>query len=60
MLSGDETGLEEKSSGKRIIAWTTRGQLGFESKIIATTAFHSNVCPLKEDLLALFVKIFKS
>ena len=39
VLSSDNTGLEFKNSGKGILAWTTRGQLGFESKIIATTKF---------------------
>jgi hypothetical protein len=39
VLSEDDTGLELKHSGKGLLAWTTRGQLGFESKILATTGF---------------------
>ena len=50
-LSEDGVGLEVKSSGKGIIAWTTRGQVGIESKIIATTGLQRNVFPNKDELL---------
>jgi len=57
-LSDDETGLELKHSGKGILAWTTRGQLGFESKIIATTGFqHYYSIP---DMITVFTETFKS
>jgi len=38
-LSGDNTGLELKTSGKGVISWTTRGQFGLGSEIKATTGF---------------------
>lgn len=36
-LSGDPTALEIKTEGKGLITWTTRGQAGINSSIIATT-----------------------
>lgn len=36
-LSGDPTALEIKTEGVGLITWTTRGQAGIESSIIATT-----------------------
>jgi len=38
-LSGVSDALEVKSDGKGIISWTTRGQLGIDSKIVAATGF---------------------
>jgi hypothetical protein len=35
-LCEDNTGLELKIQGRGILPWTTRGQLGIDSKIIAT------------------------
>jgi hypothetical protein len=45
LLSNNNTGLELKKEGLGIWAWTTRGQLGFESKIIASTGFQRNIYP---------------
>lgn len=59
VLSGDDTGLEVKNEGRGILAWTTRGQLGFESKIIATTGFQHNVYSI-DDRLKVFTETFKS
>jgi hypothetical protein len=50
-LSGVSTGLELKSRGRGIIAWSTRGQLGIESRIIATTGFQHRVYPYRAELL---------
>ena len=57
-LSNDFTGLELKNFGKGILAWTTRGQLGFESKIIATTGFQHIY--KKDDMWTTFSEIFAS
>jgi len=57
-LSDDDSGLEIKNSGKGIISWTTRGQLGKESKIKATTGFQSRNYTLIE-LDTLFKDILK-
>ena len=38
-LSGDDTGLELKSSGSGILSWCTRGQLSARAGIVATTGF---------------------
>lgn len=54
-LSGDNTAFEYKSSGKGIISWTTRGQLGIESKIIATTGFQNKIFTDKKELVNLIV-----
>ena len=56
-LSGesDSNALEVKKEGKGIISWTTRGQLGIESKIKATTGFQS-----KEYEHSELVKLFKN
>lgn len=51
MLSGDNTGLETKSFGKGIVAWSTRGQLGIDSKIIATTGIQHKAFQGKDDML---------
>jgi len=59
ILSGDDTGLELKSDGKGMIAWTTRGQLGIESKIVATTGFQRLIYN-KPDLLDLFIETINS
>jgi len=59
LLSCDDTGLELKSSGVGIVAWSTRGQLGFESKIIATTGFQNKFYN-KQDLIEVFLQTFKT
>jgi hypothetical protein len=59
-LSDNNLGLELKSKGKGIIAWSTRGQLGIESKIIATTGFQHRVYDGKNELLKGFLDTVKS
>jgi hypothetical protein len=58
-ISGDSTGLEVKSSGKGILSWTTRGQFGLESDIIATTGFQRKGMSKKE-LFELFEKTMEN
>ena len=58
-LSGSSTSLEIKHSGKGIISWTTRGQLGIESKIKATTGFQSYGYN-QDELIAFFKNILSS
>jgi hypothetical protein len=58
-LSGDDIGLEVKNSGTGIIAWTTRGQLGINSKIIATTGFQ-NKNYYNTNLVPIFIDNLKS
>ena len=60
VLSGDNTGLELKCSGRGIIAWTTRGQMGFESRIISTTGFQNRMYSNRKELLELLIDCFKS
>lgn len=60
MLSGDNTGLETKSFGKGIVAWSTRGQLGIDSKIIATTGIQHKAFQGKDDMLKWFIDTMKS
>lgn len=55
-LSGDNTGLELKTFGKGVISWTTRGQLGIESQIRATTGFQNRNYDQKE-LTNLFIEL---
>ena len=59
-LSDDDSSLELKNEGRGIIAWSTRGQLGIESKIIATTGFQHNIYPNRLDLIDVFSQIFNS
>lgn len=59
-LSSDCTGLEIKSEGKGVIAWSTRGQIGIESKIIATTGFQHGVYGNKTELLGGLIATVKS
>lgn len=59
-LSETNISLEVKSSGKGIVAWTTRGQLGFESKIIATTGFQNRSVRNKQYLRDLLVNCIKT
>jgi hypothetical protein len=40
-LTDKPTSLEIKHSGKGKVRWSTRGQLGVESKFKAATGFHS-------------------
>lgn len=58
-ISGDDEGLELKHDGKGIISWTTRGQLGIESNIRATTGFQ-NRNYTQSELVTLFSKILCS
>ena len=60
LLSGDYSGLELKSQGKGIIAWSTRGQLGLESRIIATTGIQHKAFQDKDDMLKWFIETMKS
>lgn len=60
VLSMENQGLEKKAGVWVFIAWTTRGQLGLESKIIATTGFQRGVFPQKNELINAFVKTMKS
>jgi hypothetical protein len=53
-LSGVSDGLEVKSSGIGVISWTTRGQLGIDSKIVAATGFQRGGYESNE-----LVKLFK-
>jgi len=59
-LANENTGLELKNSGKGIIAWSTRGQIGIESNIIATTGFQHNSFVSKEAFLKGFLEVLKS
>jgi hypothetical protein len=59
-LSNDNTALEMKSKGLGIIAWSTRGQLGFESKIIATTGFQHRMFRDKKALVDIFTQTIKT
>lgn len=60
MLSDENTGLEIKNAGKGIIVWSTRGQLGIESKIIASTGFQHRVYENKTKLLEGFLETMRS
>ena len=57
-LCNDDTALELKHEGVGILSWTTRGQLGFESKIIATTGLQHFYT--KNDMVEVLVETFKS
>ena len=59
-LSGDNSGLELKHSGKGIIAWSTRGQLGIESKILASTGFQHRAYNSRVQLIEGFIEAMKS
>ena len=59
-LAEESFGLEQKNVGKGIIAWSTRGQVGIESKIIATTGFQHRVYKTKNELLSGFLETIKS
>lgn len=58
-FSGVSDALEIKSCGKGVISWTTRGQMGIESKIVATTGFQRGGYE-KNDLVNLFKETLKS
>jgi hypothetical protein len=60
LLANETLGLELKNSGKGIIAWSTRGQLGIESNIIATTGFQHRVYNTKEEFIKGFLEVLKS
>ena len=60
-ISGNNSGLEIKHEGAGIITWSTRGQLGIHSKIIATTGFQNRA--MKQDwdeMLELFINTMSS
>jgi hypothetical protein len=59
-LSGDSTGLELKSCGYGVMAWSTRGQIGYESKILATTGFQNKVYKNRQELLLLLESVMTS
>lgn len=59
-LSGDDQGLELKSFGRGIMAWSTRGQLGFGSRIMATTGFQNKLYSDKEEMKEVFSQALKS
>lgn len=59
ILSDDASALELKHSGKGIISWTTRGQLGIESSIKATTGFQAWGYD-KKQLVDIFIDLMKS
>lgn len=52
-LSNNPSALEIKSDGKGIISWTTRGQLGIHSKIVAATGFQ-RLGYVREELVDIF------
>ena len=54
-ISGDASALEIKSCGEGVISWTTRGQMGINSKIVATTGFQRGGYEKKE-----LVELFKN
>jgi len=60
ILSDDDTGMELKNHGRGKLAWTTRGQIGIESRIIATTGFQHNIYPQKYDMLEILIETFQS
>lgn len=56
---GKEDALEVKKEGKGILSWTTRGQVGIESTIKATTGFQTN--DLKHtEVVKMFKEVLKS
>ena len=60
-ISGNKSGLEIKHEGAGIITWSTRGQLGVHSKIIATTGFQNRA--MKQDwdeMVELFINTMSS
>ena len=59
-LSEDNSGLELKNFGKGILAWSTRGQLGIGSQVIATTGFQHRVYGNKAELMKGFLDTLKS
>ena len=58
-ISRDDTALEIKHDGKGVISWSTRGQLGIESNIKATTGFQNRNYTHPE-LVELFTEKFKT
>jgi hypothetical protein len=59
-LSGDCTSLDVKSRGRGVMAWGTRGQIGFESQILATTGFQNRSYKNREELVELLTGVMKS
>lgn len=60
LLSMNDEALEIKSSGKGILSWTTRGQVGIDSKIIASTGFQRTIYKDKTELFNIFLDTFNS
>jgi hypothetical protein len=58
-LSGDPLALELKKTSKGIISWSTRGQLGIEQGIKATTGFQSGGYS-NEELIGIFKGVLAS
>jgi hypothetical protein len=59
-LSGNDQGLELKSEGIGVMAWSTRGQIGFNSKILATTGFQHKKYWDKRELFDVLEEVFKT
>ena len=59
-LSGESIGLEQKNQGQGMLAWSTRGQLGVGSNIIATTGFQHRVYKSKSEMLEGFISTLKT
>ncbi len=58
-LSGSSISLELKTSGTGIIFWTTRGQLGINSRLKAMTGFQNHNLS-KDELIAMLIELIKS
>jgi hypothetical protein len=59
-LSGDGQGLELKNAGCGVMAWSTRGQMGYGSKILATTGFQHTKYFDKRELFGVLESVMKS
>ena len=58
-LANESNALEVKSSGRGILSWSTRGQLGIESTMVAATGFQ-RLGYEKRELLELFKSTLNS
>lgn len=58
-LSDSHDALEVKHSGKGVISWTTRGQMGIQSTMMAATGFQKKPFD-KQELITLFKDTLKS
>ena len=59
-LASDKTSLELKNQGKGILAWSTRGQIGIDSKMIATTGLQHRVFRGKGEMVKSLIQTIKS